>query len=82
MVTLGDGKTIPLLSAPLKASNMDEFADDPDKTEQVVRVDWLREVPREEAYWEKALFAKQHWACRLRNRFTIEKVTEHFGLTD
>jgi len=82
IVTLGDGKTISLLSAPLKAPKMDEFADDPDKTEQVVRVEWLRAVPREEAYWEKGLFAKQHSACRLRNRFTIEKVTQRFDLTD
>lgn len=81
-IVLVDGKTTPLLSAPLKAPMMDEFADDPDRTEQVVRVEWLRAVPREEAYWEKGLFAKQHSACRLRNRFTIEKVTEHFRLTD
>jgi hypothetical protein len=81
-VVSSNGKTIPLLSAPLTASKMDEFADDPDKAECVVRVDWLRTVPRDQAYWEKGLFAKQHSACRLRNRFTIEKVTQHFDLTE
>jgi len=36
----------------------------------------------DEAYWEKGLFALQHTACRLTSSFTIEKVSQHFDLTD
>lgn len=77
-----NGKTIPLLKADLKAKNMGEFASDPEKTEKIVRVRWLKAVPASQAYWEKGLFAKQHSACRLRNKFTKERVTQHFGLTE
>jgi len=28
------------------------------------------------------MFAVQHTACRLRNRFTIERLVKHFGLDD
>lgn len=75
-------RSVPLLRVDLKAKNMGEYADDPEMTEKVVRVRWLNEVPRSQAYWEKGLFAKQHSACKLRNKFTIEKVTQHFGLTE
>ena len=50
--------------------------------EYLVRVEWIKSVPKSEAYWEKGLFAIQHTACRLTNRFTIEKLTEHFALDD
>lgn len=77
-----DGQRVPLLQAPKKATKMDEHVGDPDKVEQVVRVRWLRAVPMEEAYWEKGLFAKQHSACKLCSRFTIERLAAHFGLTE
>jgi hypothetical protein len=32
-----------------------------------VGVECTKTVPRDEAYWEKGLFAIQHTACRLRN---------------
>ena len=47
-----------------------------------VRVKWIRDVPREQAYWEKGLFAIQHTACRLRSSFTIERIVKHFGIED
>ena len=77
---LVDGKEISILNAPLTAKNMAKNLDDPDLCSYLVRVEWIKTVPREEAYWEKGLFAVQHTACRLRNQFTIEKLTQHFGL--
>jgi hypothetical protein len=47
-----------------------------------VRVEWLKTVPKSEGYRENGLFAVQHTACRLRNRFTIDRLIAHFGLTD
>ena len=43
-------------------------------------VEWIKTVPREQAYWEKGLFAIQHTACRLRNQFTLERLVQHFDL--
>ncbi len=77
-----DGKEVPILSAPLIATNMGENADDSDLSEYLVRVEWLRAVPRNEAFWEKGLFALQHTACRLTSSFTIERLSQHFGLDD
>jgi hypothetical protein len=73
---------IPILEAPLLASKMGEHADDVDLSEYLVRVQWLKVVPRSEAYWEKGLFASQHIACRMTSRFTIERLSQHFGLGD
>jgi hypothetical protein len=77
-----DDKEIPILKAPLAAKNMAKHLDDPDKISCLVRVEWIKTLPREQAHWEKGLFAVQHTACRLRNQFTIEKLTQHFGLED
>lgn len=78
-VLVGD-REIPILQAPLVAPKMDENAADPDLCEYLVRVEWIKAVPRTEAYWEKGLFALQHTACRLTSSFTIERLSQHFGL--
>lgn len=80
-VQLGD-KEVPILKAPLVATQMGKHADDPEMSPYLVRVEWTKTVPREEAYWEKRLFAIQHTACRMRNQFTIECLTRHFEIED
>lgn len=77
-----DGREIPILDTPLEAPKMGENADNPDLCEYIVRVEWIKVVPRTEAYWEKGLFALQHTACRLTSSFTIERLSQHFGLDD
>lgn len=77
-----DGTEMPLLAAPLQATRMGVNASNPDLSEYVVGVKWLKAVPRGEAYWEKGLFAIQHTACRLRNKFTIERLCQHFGIDE
>jgi hypothetical protein len=77
-----DGKEVPILDAPLVAKAMGKNANDPEICPYLVRVEWTKAVQREQAYWEKGLFASQHTACRMRNQFTIERLTQHFGLTD
>lgn len=47
--------------------------------EWVVPVTWLKVLPRSEAVWEKGMFANQNSACRLRNKFTLERVLAAFG---
>jgi hypothetical protein len=68
------------VEAPIKAPNMAENANDADLCEYLVRVEWIKAVPKEQAYWEKGLFAIQHTACRMTSSFTIEKLTQRFGL--
>jgi len=77
-----EGRDVPILEAPLRAVRLPEHAESPEKYEYFVSVDWVKTVPKEEAYWEKGLFAVQHTACRLRNRFTLERLVKHFGLDD
>jgi hypothetical protein len=75
-----DRYDIPILNAPIKAQKMGENSDDLDLCEYLVRVEWIKAVPKTEAYWEKGLFALQHTACRLTSSFTIEKLSQHFWL--
>ena len=64
-----EGKEIPILQAILEAPNMAENANDLDLSEYLVRIEWIKTVPKAQAYWEKGLFAIQHTACKLTNRF-------------
>jgi hypothetical protein len=74
----GEQKT--LLELPLKATNLADFTQ-ADNMEYIVRVEWSKTLPREQAIKEKGLFANQNSACKLRNGFTLERLTERFGLT-
>ena len=80
-----EGQNIPLLEAPLTVKDpkrMAENADDPEKRELFVRVKWTKTIPKQDAFWEKGMFAIQLSACKLRNRFTLDKLTEHFDLNE
>jgi len=75
-----EGKMVPLLDAELAAPKMDENADDPELSEYVVRIEWIKTLPKGEAVWETGMFANQNTVCRLRNRFTLERLIKHFDL--
>ncbi|MFC1735515.1 endonuclease NucS domain-containing protein [Candidatus Hydrogenedentota bacterium] len=77
-----DGKEIPILEAPLKATNMDKDMEKEELSEQLVRVEWEKTIPREQAYWEKGFFANQNTVCRLRNKFTLERLARFFGVDE
>jgi hypothetical protein len=61
---------------------MPENADNPEKSEYLVGVEWIATVPATEAIWEKGMFANQNSACRLRNRFTLDVLYKRFGLEE
>jgi hypothetical protein len=50
--------------------------------EYVVPVSWIRTVPTSEAIWEKGMFANQNSACKLRNRFTLDRLYTAFDLEE
>lgn len=77
-----NGQRVPILAAPLNAPHMDESADDPEKAEYVVRVDWIQTLPAHQAIWEKGMFANQNSACRLTHTLTRETLIERFHLED
>jgi hypothetical protein len=76
------GKQTPILDAGVKAPKMGDGSDDPDISEWLVSVDWTVTRPIEEAFWVPGLVANANTAAKLRNRFTIETLTEEFGLDD
>ncbi len=50
--------------------------------EWVVPVTWLKAVEQPQAFRKLGLFANQNSACKLRSQFTIDAVTQHFGVTE
>ena len=78
-----NGKTIPLTKAPLESKRMGKGdQSDHDKAEYMVRIEWIKTLPIEQAYWEKGMFANQNTVTKLRNKFTLDKLIKHFGLDD
>ncbi|HEX3783663.1 MAG TPA: hypothetical protein VHX38_28705 [Pseudonocardiaceae bacterium] len=53
-----------------------------DTAEYVVGVDWIVTRPRTDAIWQRGMFANQHSACHLSNKFTIDRLTELFKLSE
>jgi hypothetical protein len=77
-----NGKETPILKAPLEAPAMGNNSNDAELSEYVVRVEWIKAVSRDHPHWEKGMFANQNTVCKLRNRFTLERLIKHFGLED
>lgn len=75
-----NGTATPLLSAPLDNTNIGGGSDDEDLSEYVVRVDWIKTLPKEQAIWKKGMFANQNTAARLRDPFTLETLIDAFAL--
>ncbi len=79
-VQLG-GQKVPILQAPLaELEKLGHDADNPQLCEYLVRVEWLKTRPLEDAVWQPGLFTNQIPACKLRDRDTIEYLQKAFGL--
>ncbi|MBF2057775.1 MAG: DUF262 domain-containing protein [Cyanobacterium sp. T60_A2020_053] len=77
-----NGEKVPIGEAPIQSKNIDHDRDDLDLCEYFVKVKWLKTLPKNEAYWEKGMFAIQHTCCRLRHQETREKLYKHFGIDE
>lgn len=71
-----------LSSKPIYMSTWIRMSMTPSYVSTLVRVDWIKKVPKHEAIWEKEMFANQSSECRLRNQFKIERLTEHFQIDE
>lgn len=80
---LVDGEARALSSLPLAGTYAHPpLPDGEDAAEYVVPVSWHQSRPRESAVWAKGMFANQNSACKLRNRFTLEKLATAFNLDE
>jgi hypothetical protein len=77
-----DGRTVPGLEAPLLAPNMGDGANDEERSEYLARVEWIRSVSKEQAFWEKGLFAHQRTVLPMRDPETLTRLVEHFDLRE
>jgi hypothetical protein len=79
------GKKIPILAAPLKSPGIGKSANDPEQSEHLVRVRWIKTVPVSEAISEKGFFGNQNTVARPtapKWDFTIQRLRERFGISD
>src|SRR4051812_25630370 len=70
-----------LLDEELEAPAMDRSMDDPDRREYVVRVHWLVTVTSEDAFWIPGLYANETSVTKLRDCWTLQRLSEAFGVT-
>ena len=75
----------PALDVLSTAPRLRERANDPDKAEYFVRVDWLDTVPESKAVNEVGLFGNQNTVCQPTTpkwRHTVERLKQHFTKWD
>ena len=76
------GKEVSILDVPLKCEAIKRNADNPDLCYYFVRVEWLQTLPENQPYWVTGFKANQNSAFKLKNQFTLDKLTEHFKLDE
>ena len=78
-----DGAPTPLRDLNLQGTyvHADEAKGD-EYEEWVVPMTWIEAVEQPNAFRKLGLFANQNSACKLRSQFTIDSVTQHFGVTE
>ncbi len=73
-----------LLSLPLKCTNIGDNSDNPDLSEYVALVDWLKWIPKEEAKWRSSpkLYTTPHVRASLESQQeTIAFLEDQFGIS-
>ncbi len=74
-----DGQQVPIAEAPdLRAGRITDDQDDPENAEYLARIEWQDTRPREQAFWEKGMFANQNVVAKLRQPLTLERLAQHF----
>jgi hypothetical protein len=49
-------------------------------SEYLARIKWIDVRDRDDAVWEKGMFANQNVVAKLRQPFTLQRLAEHFDL--
>jgi len=82
MVDLPDGRRVPVIDVPLAQPGLADDAGDEEMTDYAVRVEWIKTLARGQAIREKGMFANQNTVVRLRDPFTLERLTRLFSLDE
>ena len=78
-----DGGKVSILDVPLKCEGIKKYnPDDLEKTEYLVRIQWIKTIPEEKAFWVKGMRANQNSAFKLKSEYTLKKLLEFFGLEE
>lgn len=83
MVTDDKGIRVPILQLPLKCPKMQARAGDPDMTEYLVRVKWIKTVPLSQAVRERGFFGNQNCVVQPKDAkwpYTVERLKQRFGI--
>lgn len=83
-VQTADGER-PVLDVLKFGADFRKYADDPEKAEYFVRVDWIETVPESKAINEVGLFGNQNTVCQPSTpkwRHTVERLKTYFGKWD
>jgi len=70
-----------LLDLELSEPGMGMDRDDPQRSEYVVGVKWLKTFSREDARWFTGAFANQNIVCKLRHQETLDFLKREFGVS-
>lgn len=81
-VVTDNGRDVRLADLSLHAPYAHPDRPGEDTLEYVVPVEWMVALPKDQAFWEKGMFANQNSACKLRQEFTLRRLKEHFRLDD
>lgn len=73
-----DSEKKPLLDLELKAPSASENIDDPEMSEWVVSMNWMKTFTRDEAKTFKGIFANPNIVCKLRHQETVEFLKQEF----
>ncbi|KZN30069.1 hypothetical protein N480_03750 [Pseudoalteromonas luteoviolacea S2607] len=68
----------PLLDCDLKAKQPGNNSDDEQMSEYVVKVEWIKTFPSNDAKTFKGVFANQNVVCKLQHEATLEFVKKEF----
>lgn len=83
MVTTENGEQKPLPS--IVQSELNLYANDPDKADYAVRLEWLHTIAPKDAVWEKGFFANQNTVARPTSPkwdYTVERLRTLWGIGD
>ena len=59
---------------------MKEKYDDPELCEYLVKIDWIKTFPQNQAVWLKGMVINQNSGTPLRHKFTLSQLSRLFAI--
>ena len=79
-VVVDDGRQVPILKIPLHNDHVKDDADDPERREYFVPVQWEWTVPAGQGLWVTGFFSRRTTVAELRSPLTARQICEHAGI--